>query len=119
MKKKYNIKDAHVLAILDDVKRMAAESFGSKLKEIILYGSYARNQQTPESDVDVMFIFDDHRNEIVKYRDTIADIMVELALKYDVMISITENSAEDFKEYVRYVPFYSNVYNEGVEIYAG
>ena len=118
MKKKHNIKDGNLSVILDDVKRMAADSFGSKLKEIILYGSYARNQQTQESDVDIMFIFDDDRDEIVKYRDRIVDIMVDLSLKYDVVVSITENSVEDFKEYVNYVPFYANVYNEGVEIYA-
>ena len=119
MKKKHNIKNRNLLAILDDVKRMASELFGDKLKEIILYGSYARNQQTKESDVDIMFIFADDRDEIVKYRDRIVDIMVDLSLKYDVVVSITENSVEDFKEYVNYVPFYSNVYNEGVEIYAG
>jgi predicted nucleotidyltransferase len=119
MKKKHNIKDGNLLAILEDVKRMASESFGSKLKEIILYGSYARNQQTHESDVDIMLIFDDDRYEIIKYRDKIVDIMVDLSLKYDLVVSITENSVEDFKEYINYVPFYSNVYNEGVEIYAG
>jgi predicted nucleotidyltransferase len=119
VKKKHNIKDGNLLAILEDVKRMASESFGSKLKEIILYGSYARNQQTHESDVDIMLIFDADRYEIVKYRDKIVDIMVDLSLKYDLVVSITENSVEDFKEYINYVPFYSNVYNEGVEIYAG
>ena len=119
MKKKHDIKNGNLSVILEDVKWMASEAFGSKLKEIILYGSYARNQQTQESDIDIMFIFDDDRDEIVKYRDRIVDIMVELSLKYDVVVSITENNVEDFKEYVNYVPFYSNVYNEGVEIYAG
>ena len=118
MKKKHAIKDKELSAILEDIKRMATESFGSRLKEIILYGSYARNQQTRESDVDFMFIFDEESEELTKYRDKIVDIMVDLSLKYDVMVSITENSADDFKEYVDYVPFYANVYNEGVEIYA-
>lgn len=119
MKKKYKTKDKNLLALLEDVKRIGNEFFGSKLKEIILYGSYARNQQTPESDLDIMFLFDDNELEIVKYRDKVVDIMVELTLKYDVVVSITENSIQGFKEYIRYVPFYSNVYNEGFEVYAG
>ncbi len=119
MKKKRYIKDENLLAILDEVKRRGTESFGSKLKEIILYGSYARNQQTHESDLDIMFLFDENEDKIAKYRDQIVDIMVDLSLKYDVVVSITENSVQNFNAYVSYVPFYSNVYNEGVEIYAG
>lgn len=118
MKNKHHIKDEKLLAALEDVKQMGAEIFGDKLKEIILYGSYARKQQTHESDMDIMFLFDGDQNEIVKYRDSIVDIMVELSLKYDVLVSITENSVRDFKEYAGYVPFYSNVYDEGVEVYA-
>jgi predicted nucleotidyltransferase len=118
MKEKECLKDENLLNIMEDVKQMATETFGSKLKEIILYGSYARNDQTRESDLDIMFLFDEDRQEIVKYRDQIVDIMVELSLKYDLLVSITESSIRDFKEYVNYVPYYSNVYNEGVEIYA-
>jgi predicted nucleotidyltransferase len=118
VRNKEHIKDENLLNILDDVKRMSTGIFGSKLKEIILYGSYARQRQSPESDMDIMFLFDESRDEIIKYRDRIVDIMVELSLKYDVLISITESSLQDFKEYVNYVPFYSNVYKEGVEVYA-
>lgn len=118
MKKKHHTADKNLAAILDDVKRMGTEFFGRHLKEIILYGSYARNQQTHESDLDFMFLFDEGEDEIVKYRDRIVDIMVDLSLKYDVVVSITESSLQGFKEYVSYVPFYSNVYDEGVTVYA-
>jgi predicted nucleotidyltransferase len=118
MKQSHHIKDENLLAILEDVKRLGTHFFGSKLKEIILYGSYARNQQSPESDLDIMFLFDESEDELIKYRDRIADIMVDLSLKFDVLVSITENSVRDFNSYVGYVPFYSNVFNEGVEIYA-
>jgi uncharacterized protein len=112
------VKNKRLLSILDDLKQMGTGIFGDKLKEIILYGSYARNKQTPGSDLDIMFIFDESSDEIVKYRDDIADIMVELSLKYDMVVSIAESSIDDFNRYIDYVPFYSNIYNEGVEIYA-
>lgn len=118
MKQKSQIKDKNLLAMLDDIKRMGIEIFGSKLKEIILYGSYAVNRQTHESDLDIMFLFDESEEEIVKHRDEIVDIMVDLSLKYDLVVSITENSVKSFKSYAGYIPFYSNVYNHGVEIYA-
>lgn len=118
MKQKHQIKDEKLLAILDDIEQRGTEAFGSKLKEIILYGSYATNRQTHESDLYIMFLFDESEEEIIKYRDQIVDIMVDLSLEYDVVVSITESSVENFNSYVSYVPFYSNVYNEGVEIYA-
>jgi predicted nucleotidyltransferase len=119
VKKKHHIEDKNLLAVLDDVKRMGTEFFGNHLREIILYGSFARHQQTPESDLDIMFLFDECEDDIVKYRDRIVDIMVDLSLKHDVVLSITESSIRDFKEYAGYVPFYSNVYAEGVTLYAG
>jgi len=118
MKKKEQIKNKSLLKILEDIRLIGIESFGEKLKEIILYGSYASGRQTDGSDVDIMFLFNENNKEISRYRDKIADIMVDLSLKYDVLVSITENSVEDFERYVSYIPFYENVYNEGVEIYA-
>ena len=118
MRKKHQIKDEKLLAILDDIERMGTEAFGSKLREIILYGSYARNRQTQESDLDIMFLFNESEEEIIKYRDQIVDIMVDLSLEYDVVVSRTESNIKNFNSYVGYIPFYSNVYNEGVEIYA-
>ena len=118
MKQKHQIKDEKLLAILDDIERRGTKSFGHKLKEIILYGSYATNRQTHESDLDIMFLFDESEEEIIKYRDQIVDIMVDLSLEHDLVVSITESSIKNFNSYIGYIPFYSNVYNEGVEIYA-
>ena len=59
MKQKHQIKDEKLLAILDDIERRGTESFGNKLKEIILFGSYATNRQTHESDLNIMFLFDE------------------------------------------------------------
>ena len=118
MKKINRLKNSTLAALLDDLKQMGMASFGDKLKEIILYGSYARDEQTHESDLDIMFLFSAEETEIVKYRDQIVDIMVELSLKYELVVSITESSINAFKSYIKYIPFYSNVYHEGVEIYA-
>ncbi|MCP5104977.1 MAG: nucleotidyltransferase domain-containing protein, partial [bacterium] len=105
MKTKHQIKDEKLLAMLDDIERMGTASFGVALKEIILYGSYARDRHTHESDLDIMFLFDESEEEIIKYRDRIVDIMVDLSLKYDVVVSITESSVRNFNSYVSYIPF--------------
>lgn len=39
---------------LDDLKRTLAALYGDRLRDVYLYGSYARGMAGPDSDVDVM-----------------------------------------------------------------
>src|SRR3990172_5845839 len=43
-----------VKAALDDFQRRLLELFPNEINQLILYGSYARGEATPDSDVDVM-----------------------------------------------------------------
>lgn len=45
-----------VKAALDDFQRRVLELFPNEISRIILYGSYARGEATPDSDVDVMVV---------------------------------------------------------------
>jgi len=65
-----------------------------------------------------MVLTDMSKEELLKYRDKITDLMVYLSLEYDKLISITENNIYDFNNFISYIPFYKNVNNEGVELYA-
>lgn len=42
------------------------ELYGSRLKEVILYGSYARRDFKPDSDIDIMILVDLSDEEIRK-----------------------------------------------------
>ena len=41
-------------ALLREVSHASSKLYGDKLNKIILYGSYARGDQTEESDIDIM-----------------------------------------------------------------
>ena len=45
-----------VKAALDDFQRRLLELFPDQIDQLILYGSYARGEATPDSDVDVMVV---------------------------------------------------------------
>ena len=47
------------------------DTFGNRVKKIILYGSYARGDFNTSSDIDIMILPDFPDNEIVKYRSEI------------------------------------------------
>jgi uncharacterized protein len=103
--------------ILTDVKGELLKLFGDSLNRLILYGSYARNEQEPGSDIDIIALVDEDDITLRKYTYKIADIMTGLSLKYDTLVSITEQTYERYNEYLDVLPFYRNIYNEGIEIY--
>jgi len=111
------IKDKRLTAILFDVKKEVLKLFGDKLEQLILYGSYARNEQDSESDIDIMILLDESKDKIRKYIHEIACIMTDLSLKYDTFISLTEEMYNRYYEYLDVLPYFQNIYNEGVEIY--
>ncbi len=115
----YNVleKRPELKALLEEVKERTTTLIGDKLKQIILFGSIARGEEKQGSDIDIMLLIDESREEIEKYGEDILDIMTDLSLKYDVVLSILEVSVQDYNKYKEFVPFYENVSYEGVEIY--
>jgi uncharacterized protein len=117
MKDIFFIKNKKVLKISNDLKKEIINLFPDTLKEIILYGSYARAEQNKESDVDFMILLDTDDDKLRKARYKIADIMSELSMKNDIFISITEENYKRYNDYLEALPFYKNIYNEGIRIY--
>jgi len=48
---------------LRNLSKKLKEEFGDKVKEVILFGSYARGDFTDDSDVDIIVVVDDDRIE--------------------------------------------------------
>jgi len=94
--------------------------FGEELKEIILFGSYARGDFDEESDVDIAVIMKvPHENE-GKYHNQLVGIMGEIYEKfgYSVVLSPIVISSDFFEKWKDDLPFYRNVNQEGVRIVA-
>lgn len=117
MKSIETIEDKQFLTILSDVKEEILRLFGDKLRQLILYGSYARDEQDPESDIDIMILVDENESTLRKYNYKIADIMTDLSLKHDTFVSLTEETYNRYNEYLDVLPYFRNIYDEGVEIY--
>lgn len=62
---------------------------GNNLSEMLLYGSYARGDQTENSDIDIMILVTLSDDEIRRIRDRVSDYAFELLLKYKIDISPT------------------------------
>lgn len=92
--------------------------FGAHLKEVVLFGSYARGDADEGSDVDVLVLVDLSREEIVGYRRDVAAIASEYLFSNDLLFSpIIENEAF-FNQHREILPFYQNIAREGVLVVA-
>jgi predicted nucleotidyltransferase len=111
------IKNKKILPIVFDAREALIELFGDKLKQLILFGSYARGEQEPGSDVDIMILVDETEEKLKLYRDRVSEIMTDLSLKYDVLVSLMEKSYDRYMQRLDILPFYRNIYDEGLEIY--
>jgi len=82
------------------------------LISVVLYGSVARGTQTDESDVDIAVILKSgHTREM---RDQLTDLIVDLELEYDKVISVLRIDYQKFREWEDVLPFYKNVKKEGI-----
>ena len=92
---------------------------GTRLKKIILYGSYARGDYTKYSDVDIMILTNLSFKEIENYRDKISDIAYDIELDTGIILSPIIKNMEKYNSKVNIIPFYKNVQKEGVVLLNG
>lgn len=91
--------------------------FGNKLSEVILFGSYARNQQDEESDIDIIVLVKEDPLSLKSYSYKIAVIVTDINLQYDVVLSVILQSADEFEDYKDILPFFMGIQREGVTIH--
>jgi predicted nucleotidyltransferase len=111
-----NIKNLETL--LDELKNELVDLYDAHLRSIILYGSFARGDYDSESDIDIMILLDLDEQGQRELRRGLAQRITDLSIKYNILISAIDNNYDAFNSRVSFVPFYSNVAKEGVNIYA-
>ena len=104
-------------ALINKLTDHAKTVFGDRLKNVILYGSYARGDYDDESDIDVMIIIDMPPEELNRYRWDMSCFTADLNIENDVLISVKLQSLQLLKQWEDTLPFYKNVLKDGV-IYA-
>jgi predicted nucleotidyltransferase len=92
------------------------ELLGTHLNDVILYGSYARNEAEEGSDIDVMILVDLPENEILKIRDEIYNFASDILYEKSILVSTIIHNKELFITRSGFVPFFRNVIQEGIKI---
>ena len=104
-------------ALLGQYVKEIGEIYGEHLKSVILYGSYARGDFGPESDIDIMILLDLTDMEICESRRKLSWTTYDFNEEHNTDIKPIAKNEANFKKWLNASPFYANVKREGVELY--
>jgi uncharacterized protein (DUF433 family) len=99
-------------SIREFVRRIQA-LYGDRLKQVVLYGSCARNEATLDSDIDLAIVL---AGEVVpsKEIDRMIDAITDINLEHGVLLSVYPVSEDDYQK--RNSPLLINIRREGIAV---
>lgn len=111
---RYNQWEDVLLKLSEQIKVI----YKDKLKAVILYGSVARGTATEDSDFDILVLVDAPKEQLKLYEDSLCEVSTDFALEYFRVFSIIDVSYDEYNEWKDVQPFYKNVAEEGIMLYA-
>ncbi len=91
--------------------------YGQHLKQVILYGSYARGDYTKDSDVDIMLLVDLNETELDRFSDALSELGFDYNIEHDIWMMPIVKNKKTFLHWSDVYPFYKNVKTEGISLY--
>jgi predicted nucleotidyltransferase len=103
--------DAHAVAraVADDLR----ELYGDRLKQVLLFGSWARGDAHPESDIDLLVVLDRINSRSVE-RDRMDEILWEHSLANNTVVTEVPVSVEELER--AEIPLLMRVREEAVRV---
>ena len=96
---------------MKELKEGLVRIYGDRLKGVYLYGSYARGDYRPGSDVDVMILLKDYKNYWDEIHRT-SEVMSNVSLEYDLLVSRIFMTEEKWK--TSDTPLLKNIHQDGL-----
>lgn len=107
------INNPKILNLIHEFTEKIQELYGNRLDKVILYGSYARVEETKYSDIDLAIILKGDINPFEEI-DRVGDIAWDISLKYSIVISTRPISEK--KYYSKNTPFLATLREEGISL---
>ena len=102
-----------VQSILKEFREEMQKIYLDRLKEIILFGSYARGDAVEDSDIDIVMLLEDVK-DIYAEREKYFPVTSRISLKYDTVVSVVPLDSRDFQQ--KRTPLILNVSKEGIPV---
>lgn len=75
-----------ITLILKGLKRLLKETYGEKLSDVILFGSYARKTASKNSDIDILIVLN-YEYDLDQEIERTSHLIADLSLEYDVLVN--------------------------------
>jgi predicted nucleotidyltransferase len=99
--------------ILSELHRGLSALYGPRMRSLRLFGSYARNEQTAASDLDVVMVLDDFDQPWLEIQRT-SELVARLSLDYDISIYLIPMRERTLRAAVS--PLACNILREGIVV---
>jgi predicted nucleotidyltransferase len=100
-------------SVLQQLRAGLESQYGYRLDRVLLYGSQARGDAGPESDVDVLVVLKGEVDALIEIHRN-SYLVADLSLEHDLVISCVYMSAEELAEGDD--PFLRNVRREALAV---
>ncbi len=98
-------------ALLQEIKSRLAQAYGPHVRGVVLYGSVARGDDRPDSDIDVMVLLD-HPAQTWQDVHTASQTLFSLSMQIDKLIHVRAVDVGRYEE--SDAPLYADARNEGM-----
>jgi predicted nucleotidyltransferase len=99
---------------LAEAKERLRATYGDRLRRVVLYGSYARGDATPDSDVDVLVVLDRLAENSYDEIKRTTDVQIPLFEQYRLHFSLKPYTESSYRDRRR--SFVRNVHADGIEL---
>ena len=107
----------HEQEALDVFVQRLDRLYGDRVRSAVLFGSKARGDAGPESDIDLLVTLADDDPHL---RSKVRRLAARVSLEYDLLLSVRAVSRSQWAELARYrFPLYRAVVSEGIDLRAG
>ena len=103
-----------IYPILSQIKIYLTSLYQERLADLLLYGSQARGDAKPESDIDILVILKDDKIDAWQEIDITSEFIANLCLHHSIVISRSFVSRQRFQ--TENSPFFINVRREGISL---
>ena len=112
------MRNEHVYKVLTKFAAQTKNLLGNKLDAVILYGSFARDDDAEGSDVDVLVLVNMPSEKIPSIRKSMHDIAFDVGWDSGLLLSVIIENTDIYHTFKDASGFFNNVTKEGVSIVA-
>ena len=103
----------NIETILNELKRELRSLYGDRLVKLILFGSHARGEANPDSDIDLLAVLKSPVSQVQEI-SYMSELCVKILLDYNELVSIIPMSEDRFN--AKTVSLLRNIQREGIEL---